>query len=87
VIPGLIAAALVAGLFGVEYGVRALWRRFGRRRDALGARPAREWLTLFGWKLADPSEASPAELDAVMDHDAFWEWCSGKIDFTKMAKP
>jgi hypothetical protein len=76
VIPGLIAAALVAGLFGVEYGVRALWRRFRRRRDddldaPTGEVMGRHYIAPFAFLVAGISvillmmypPGSPAQMD------------------------
>jgi hypothetical protein len=43
-------------------------------------RTAREWLRDFGWNLPEPTEQDLRELDLVMEHDAFWQWSSGKVE-------
>jgi hypothetical protein len=44
-------------------------------------RTAREWLADYRWELEDPIEGDLRDLDMVMDHDEFWQWAGGKVNF------
>lgn len=56
-----------------------------RDSERLGdPRVARQWLLDYGGKLVEPNEQDLADLDRVMEHDEFWEWSSGKVDFPVM---
>jgi hypothetical protein len=43
----------------------------------------RQWLAELRLDLVDPATEDLASLDAVMGHDEFWEWASGKVDLTE----
>ena len=47
-------------------------------------RTAQRWLVEYGFELAEPTPADIADLDKVMDHDEFWEWASGRVDFNRL---
>jgi hypothetical protein len=50
-------------------------------KDDWEDRTAREWLDVFGWKLVEPTADDLKDLDKSMEHDEFWEWTSGRVDF------